>query len=155
MGMRWATSLVVGFVVDREELEDPFKRKMPAETHLEDRYDARTGKKVGQVTVVDKEVREDFFFNEENLGDDANDLISTLEGEVDCVITLHGNFCDGDDMVYAIEPIRVKESEHSDAFTFKEIASLELDCDRIRQAFKARFDIDLGDPVVTTVMSYA
>jgi len=150
--MNWESSVVVGFVIEKDDLEMPFKQTVPEQSHMEDRFDPKTGKKLAkQVKVVDKEECEEFFFNGENIGDDACDLVSAIEDEVNCRISMHGNYCDGDDLVYAIEPTDAA----SDPLTFKEVASLESECERIRKIFKERYGIDLGEPCIQTVMTYA
>lgn len=152
MGMNWESATVVGFVIDKDDLEMPFKQTVPEEFHMEDRYNRRTGKKLNeQVKVVDKKEYEEFFFNGSSVGDDPSELVSCLESEVGCRISMYGNYCDAIDLVYAIEPIDAE----SDSFTFKQIAELEPECERIRKIFKERYGIDLGEPSIQTVMTYA
>jgi hypothetical protein len=151
MGMNWDWSLVVGFVVDTDDLLMPFKQEMPEETHLEDRYDARTGEKVGQVTVVDKPARTEYVLDGKSYGTDESEFIEVLADEANCEITLHGDFCTGEDMTYSVEPKRPCQ----ESLTFKEIAELAPEAERIRQVFKVRFGVDLGEPGVTSIGDYA
>lgn len=150
MGMNWDWSLVVGFVVGTDDLLMPFKQEMPEETHLEDRYDARTGKKAGQVTVVDKPARTEYVLDGKSY-DDESEFVEALAHEANCEITLHGDFCTGEDMTYSIEPKRSCQ----ESLTFKEIAELAPEAERIRQVFKVRFGVDLGEPGVTSVGDFA
>lgn len=150
MGMNWESALVIGFVVDRDDLEMPFKKEVPEKWHMEERFSSRTGKPLDPIKVVDREACEEFFLNDENLGDDSELLIEALEKEVDCSICLHGDMCSGEDLVYSIEP-----NGASGGMTLKEIGELQEECDRIRKAFKSRYGIDLDEPTVTTVMTYA
>lgn len=151
MGMSWDWTLVVGFVIDADDLLMPFKKEVEEETHLEDRYDSRTGKKVGQVKVVDKEAGEEYFLDGKSYGDDQHEFVEALAAEANCEITLHGDFCSGEDMTYSIEPKRGCQ----ETVTFKEITALEPECERIRQVFKVRFGVDLGEPGITSVGDYS
>lgn len=49
--------IAIGFEFSSEELADVFGEQVVEESHMEDRFDQRTGKKVGQVKVVDEEAR--------------------------------------------------------------------------------------------------
>jgi hypothetical protein len=151
MGMNWEWSLVVGFVVDRDDFLMPFKKEVEEESHLEDRFDSRTGKKVGQVTVVDREAGEEYFLDGTSYGDDEYKFIDALASEANCEITLHGDHCTGEDMTYSIEPTRSSQ----ESLTFKEVAELAPEAERIHQVFKVRFGVDLGEPGITSVGDYA
>lgn len=151
MGMNWDWSLVVGFLVDRDDLLMPFKKEVEEETHLEDRYDARTGKKVGQVAVVDRKAGEEYFLDGKSCGSDEHEFIEVLADEANCDITLHGDHCTGEDMTYSVEPKRQCQG----SLTFKEVAELAPEAERIRQVFKVRFGVDLGEPGVTSVGDFA
>lgn len=151
MGMDWDWTLVVGFVIDADDLLMPFKKEVPEESHMEDRYHQSKGRKLSQVKVVDKEAGEEYFLDGTSYGDDQHEFIEALADEANCEITLHGDHCTGEDMMYSIEPKRKRQ----ETVTFKEVAELEPECERIRQVFKVRFGIELGAPGVTSVGDYA
>lgn len=150
MGMSWDWSLVVGFVIDKDDLEKPFKREITLKTRLEDRYDPRTGKKIGSIMVIDREAGEEFFYGK-SFGDDFRELIEELEAVATCSIVLHGDYCNGEDMIYAVEP----KGKKGDELTLKQVADLADECERIRKFFKKRFGIELGEAVVTSVGDYS
>lgn len=150
MGMSWDWTLVVGFVIDADDLLMPFKNEVP-ESHMEDRYHQSTGRKLSPVKVVDKEAVEEYFLDGTSYGDDQHEFIEALAAEANCEITLHGDHCTGEDMTYSIEPKRKCQK----TVTFKEVAELEPECECIRQMFKVRFGVDLGEPGITSVGDYA
>jgi hypothetical protein len=151
MGMNWDWSLVVGFVVDTDDLLMPFKQEVEESSHLEDRFDPYTGAKLSdQVKVIDQKAGEKYFLDGVSY-DDESEFVEALAHEANCEITLHGDFCTGEGMTYSIEPKRSCQ----ESLTFKEIAELAPEAERIRQVFKVRFGVDLGEPGVTSVGDYS
>lgn len=151
MGMNWDWSLVVGFVIECDDLLMPFKQEVEEKSHLEYRFDPYTGERLPDpVKVVDQEKGEKYFLDGVAY-EDETDFVEALANEANCEITRHGDFCTGEDMTYSIEPKRPCQ----ESLTFKEIAKLAPEAERIRQVFKVRFGVDLGEPGITSVGDYS
>lgn len=154
MGMEHTSALVIGYVFDREDLDDRFLVCVPAVTHGEFRYDEFTGER-RRVSIVDED--EKFVYRATV---DANG--TTVEAEScdeflelvfsDHVVTSHGDFYNGS-IVYAVEPVsdRVNDDE---SYTLKEIVGLMAKCDRIRETALAKLNMEIGEPRVMSLSSY-
>lgn len=151
MGMEHTSAMVIGYVFDRDDVDDRFLVEIPAKTHEEVRYDERTGEK-RTVVLVDEE--EKYVYKTVVSGDiiEAESCDEFLELLFpDHVVSTHGDFCNGD-LVYAVEPpTPVSEDE---SFTLKQIAKLSCECDRIREIALEKLNMEIGEPRVMSLSSY-
>lgn len=151
MGMEHTSAVIIGFTIEREDFLMPFKVTRPEKFHMEDRFNPKNGKKLKeQARVVDSEEQEVYVFNGKDY-EDASDFIDDVAGENGCDITMHGDFCTGADLMLAIEP----KGANGDGSTFAEIAALAPECERIKLAFKERYGLDLGEPGIYSLGTYA
>lgn len=148
MGMEHTSEMVIGFVACQDEILKYFELTTPEVSHIEDRYDPKTGKRLKPVVVVDEEERTVYRVDGETY-EDSYDIAEALADAVGCRVTRHGNLFTGEDIVFAIEPSKMPST-----VSFKQIAELEPECKRIRKEFKKRWGIELGEPSVTSVDSY-
>jgi len=69
MGIDYSFSLGIGFTVDPEELSEALRKihakEVPEKFHMEDRFDPKTGAKVGQEKVIDEEATIAWFVGKE------------------------------------------------------------------------------------------
>lgn len=91
--------LIIGYPIDL----DQFKVTLPEKSHMEDRWDPKTGEKLaGPVKVIDEEEREAFKFEgiEE---EDELDFAQKLEEKLNVCVSGHGTW--GDREWYISVPI--------------------------------------------------
>lgn len=55
MSVDFSTGIAIGYKFKLEDFLKPFERTVPGESHYEDRYDPKTGKKAEPELVIDKE----------------------------------------------------------------------------------------------------
>ena len=63
MSVDYDAALAIGFTFDEDAFERAFGRTVPRESHMEDRYDPRTGEKVDPVEVLDCMEHEGLFLD--------------------------------------------------------------------------------------------
>ncbi len=147
MSTEHTASLIIGFSIDMDDLGMPFKVTLPQVTHVEDRYDQKTGEKLGPVTVVDSEEREAFVFEGEEYAE-GTELTEAMEQHIRCRINPHGDFFAGD-LVYSIQPTKTAGKPE---MSIIEVLTFEAECLRIKSAF-AKYGIHLGEPSVFALSS--
>lgn len=151
-----SSSTIIGFAIDQDDLLMPFKVTKPEEFHMEDRFSPKTGAKLAkQEKVIDREEYEVYVVDGTEY-ECETEAVEALEAIFDCQISLHGNFCDGVNMMYGIEsktPVG-DDAVENDGIPLSYIAKVEPDLRRIRGAFKERFGIELGTPGIYNLESY-
>ncbi len=126
MSYESTSCLVIGFTMSQEDFYDHF-------------------------TLVDGDDETVYGASGETFGDDGW-LIKHLEKATGSVIQTHGNLITGDDLMISIE---CKAHENgSNELSFADVAAMEADCLKLRAKFKELYDLDLGNPVITTLASY-
>lgn len=69
MGIDYSFALGIGFTVDPEELSEALRKDntklIPEKSHMEDRFDPKTGPKLASVKVVDEDETVSWFIGEE------------------------------------------------------------------------------------------
>lgn len=152
MGMEHSSAVVVGFAVDRDYFLMPFKATRPERSHMEDRYHQSTGRKLAPVKVVDAEEQEVYVLDGVEYDDDEG-LIDAISKVVGCAISKHGDYCSDEDMMFAVEPKAAADGDLP--ISFKQVADMAPECERIKREFKKRFGIDLGFAGVHSLDSYS
>ncbi len=147
MSTEHTSALIVGFSISSDELVMPFKTTIPEASHIEDRYNHKTGEKLEPTTVIDVEAHEAYVFEDEEY-DDVNDLYEAMEQHIRCRINTHGDFFCGD-LECSIQP---SATAGKSCLTIAEVTSLEVECLRIEKAF-AKYGIHLGSPTVFALNS--
>jgi hypothetical protein len=140
-------ALIVGFSIAHDDLGTPFKTTLPEESHLEDRFNARTGVKLQPVKVVDADEREAYLFEGVTYAE-LEELVEAMEQHVKCRINSHGDFFNGD-LEYSIQPTATAGKSF---LGFEEVAALKIECLRIKRAFE-KYGIELGEPTVFALSS--
>lgn len=101
MSIDYSFGLMVGFRFSPGELDDVFGKKVPEKSHMEDRFDPKTGKKLAPEKVVDREAGLVYVFQGKELEDGEyhvyEELANAIAGHVGCNYDISG--CDGNDMV--------------------------------------------------------
>lgn len=109
MSTEYSEDAIIGFLVRTEDFLAPLKQKMEAVTHTEPRYSSKTGKRIEDEVVVDKEAGEYFVFNDKAYGEyDLDELVDALGDEVGLHITTHGNMFVAGNELLAIQPMGLK-----------------------------------------------
>jgi hypothetical protein len=105
MSTEYSSVLVVGWLIDKDDLPKKFIKTKPKITHKEDRFDSKTGQKATPEVVVDEKEREvlvlDGIEYEEEY--DEYDFFCALASKVGAVAGQTGDFNNGD-MKYTLEP---------------------------------------------------
>jgi hypothetical protein len=152
------TVIVVGFVVPEEDFLKPLKVYKKEESHLEDRFDPKTGKKLKPQKVVDQEARWVYEFeggtyedNQTELGLNTWDLLDAIGKKFKCFVSFHGNLNWGENITVAVESKKQKKTQKG-GYSFKCIGELpKANLARIaREMKKAGFK--LGEPGIYPVV---
>jgi hypothetical protein len=89
MGIDYSSNLLIGYAFEAKAVEAPFARTVPEKSHMEDRFDPKTGKKLDPVKVVDDEERDVWEFNGESF-EDREELYTALAAAAKCQYVLYG-----------------------------------------------------------------
>lgn len=81
MGIDYDATLAVGFTLTTEDLERPFKQRLPEASHVETRYDEITGEPY-EKKVVDREADEYVVWDGEDYTGDPLRLVEDVVGEL-------------------------------------------------------------------------
>lgn len=113
MGIDYTTSIAVGFDVSDDDLYETFGVHYPEQSHMEDRWDPKTGKKLAPVKVIDRaEGRVLEFEGTEH--QDALSLATAICEKIGCAMNYSKNFYGGDETErYVFGPI-LKHHEFGD-----------------------------------------
>jgi len=76
MGTDYSVGLGIGYVFTAEQVLAPFLRVVPEQSHMEDRFDSKTGAKLPPVKIIDVPRRESYVLDDSTLY--AWDVIETL-----------------------------------------------------------------------------
>ncbi len=147
MSTEITVALIIGFAIDMDDLSMPFKVTLPQVSHVEDRYDQKTGEKLEAVTVVDSEEREAYVFEGEEYAE-GTELTEAMEQHIRCRINPHGDFFSGD-LQYSIQPVKTAGKPE---MSIIEVLTFEAECLRIKRAFE-KYGIHLGQPSVFALSS--
>lgn len=138
MSTDYSASPVVGWIIPVDSFLRPLRKQVKEEFHLEDRFDQKSGKKVGQVKVVDKEGGWYYFFEGEeygaapdeddcmNGGEQDEELLEAIGKQVGASIHIDGNFMNGP--MYAViqsKQLKQKDGEYPLKDVVKSVKELE------------------------------
>jgi hypothetical protein len=101
MSTEYDSVLVVGWLLDKNDLPKKFIKNLPETSHMEDRFDPKTGQKVVSEVVIDSEEREIFVLDGIEYEDEV-EFFYTLAHKVGAVASQVSIYPDG--MRYALEP---------------------------------------------------
>ncbi len=113
MGVDYSASVAIGFYFTPDEVTEAFTEGVEEVSHLERRYDPRTGKEVGPEKVIDQEGGRRLVFKGEVIGDaDANeddpcapqDLFEAIAGYLKCQYWEDGWYEDLNGIVFGYSP---------------------------------------------------
>ena len=99
MSIDYTFALCIGFELDKDEVEKPFKltNKYPGEFHMEDRFDPKTGAKIEPVKIWDKKPKTERWYEIDGVKyDDFFEMEDVLGKKFDCYVGEYGSFCSGD-----------------------------------------------------------
>ena len=87
MSTNYSFRLSVGFEIGYDQILKKYGEYMPEKSHMEDRFDPRTGKKSVQVKVVDHEAGVRVVIGSESFGQyDIHEMVEALEKELDAFV---------------------------------------------------------------------
>lgn len=156
MSVDYYANICIGFCISLKELS-PFYAGRAEVSHLEDRFDIKTGKKCGETKVVDTDEGIDYKIGghvfegpttkEMNAGylRVPDDMIDFLAEKLDCRVTPDDDFeYSSNGQVLCFEPNGIKP-------TIASILKHQKEFTRIRKAAK-KLGLDLGEPEVTAIL---
>jgi hypothetical protein len=111
MSTDYDADIAVGYIINLSAIPKKLIKKLPEITHMEDRYDEKTGRKLpDQVEVVDSEERSVYIFDRSEYDED-NEFLDALAAKVGGEHGYNGNFA-SDDLVHWIGP-KIPKSERN------------------------------------------
>ncbi len=130
MGIDYECGTAIGFRFTHEELCKPFKQEVAEVSHLEDRFDPKTGKRIAPAVVVDVLGGESLFLDGEEF-EHWQDLSQAVADKLDCRLWIDGDM-NGDDpsFVFGLTPVREEAGEDfgpvstGDHYSFADVAKL-------------------------------
>lgn len=88
----FSANIIVGFKFLEEDVLTTFQKTLPEKSHLEDRYDQRTGLKLAEkAKVLDEEEREVWEFDGE-VYEDKYDFFDAVASKINCEYEYFGEF---------------------------------------------------------------
>lgn len=84
MSIEYSISIGIGYEFDEEDIEK-IAVKVSAKTHLEDRYDYKTGRKLKSVEVIDEDEYFTLKIGKAEFHDDECDLVDFIADNINCV----------------------------------------------------------------------
>ena len=109
MSIDYTISLAVGYIIPEDELTRVFGKTTPKKSHLEDRFDPKTGKKLAPVEVVDENSYTTIVYKGEEIEDGESELADLIREDLDdivatgCQVWPHGSSMSGE-MSYVFGP---------------------------------------------------
>ena len=118
MSIDYTIKLAVGYVIPEEELTRVFGRKTEGRTHLEDRFDPKTGKKIDPIEVVDEFEYTTLYYRgvefEDSTYELAEKIAKDIEVETGCCAIPYGNNMSGETSVVFGPDLRSMSSMYDD-----------------------------------------
>lgn len=152
MGIDYSVNLGIGYIIDSEDLFAPFRVDIPEKSHMEDRFDPKTGKKIAPVKVVDEEACEEYEYKGKRY-EDVYDLSHALAKDLECGISNNGGYSDGD-TYYVTVDVATDDSGLEEgrfivggAAKFDDVTAMRAQLTKLKKAFK-KLGIDLGEAKV-------
>lgn len=157
MGIDYSSSVAIGFRVDADDLQ-VFSKELPEKSHMEERFDPKSGKSIGKVKVVDEEERTSWVLNGEEF-DHRSELVDAICGKVNAQSWMDGSFYDDDEnMNYVIGPNFPRKNVRDEGkltidgeLTLGQVVELQPEIDRIRTEL-AKLGLKVGAPVITSTL---
>jgi hypothetical protein len=155
---------VVGFAISFEDFFKPLLKPSKEVSHMEDRFDPKTGKKLPtQAKVIDREagfnivVGKEEFEGPQDESDlegswsPEDDLMEAIGEHLGCSVSYTGDMYNGCCFYITFEPTKLPSKDET--YLLKDVAKYVKECERIRKAIKKLVKFDPGPAVVTSLMS--
>lgn len=153
MGIDYSFNLAVGFIVDTEDFIKPFRTMNEEKFHMEDRFDPKSGKKVGQEKVIDQEAEEAYTYKGKTY-EEQYEFLEALCEDLGCTVDDGGGYSDNE-KVYISVDFETDDSGQDygrvcvgGAATFDEIAKCKKKCADLKKALNKLGVSSLGEAMV-------
>jgi hypothetical protein len=107
MSTSYSFSLAVGFLVTEGEIDELFRKQTrPEKFHMEDRFDSKTGKRTGEVKVVDEDASSELVIDGKVVEDDPETVmraLCALISDVEVQYTWHSRL-NNDEPAFVVGP---------------------------------------------------
>jgi hypothetical protein len=151
MGMDRYDTLVIGFVAEAEDVLKPFEVEVDEKSHLEDRFDSKTGKKLAPAKVIDVEAGTEYEVDGKSF-DDREEVFDYLCKRTGAVWNMLVD--DGETCLISIEPKALIAKKENLKLEAKFMARVCEDASQIRTLFKKNWGILLDEAAIQTVETY-
>lgn len=127
MSIQYEPRTIIGFFPSIEDFLDEVERPLGEISHTEERYDQRTGKRLEDVKVVDREASIGYVVNGREFGeDDVQELLEYIGELIGATVETVDNGFTGDIYGVAIVPKGVEEEANMYSFTV--VKNAEVQC---------------------------
>lgn len=137
MGIDCCFHIGFGYTVNAEDVYSKYRITFPEESHMEDRFDPKTGRLVGQEKVIDEFETTTYTFDSRHC-EEEEDLEGALADHLDCDVRVHG-----DTMFFTVNVKQTGEDEFAvdDAVTtgsvlFKDVKGLDSKLKKLADRMK-------------------
>ncbi len=153
MGIDYSFSLAVGFVVEMDSFTKPFIVVAEEKSHMEDRFDPKSGKKLAPVKVIDQ-AEEQAYVYKGTTYEDQFELLEALEEDLGCSINNGGGYLDGKTAYISVNFETDDSGEDygrvcvGGKATFAEISACKVKCVALKKALSKLGVSSLGETMV-------
>lgn len=135
MSIQYEPRTIIGFFPSIEDFLDEVERPLGEISHTEERYDQRTGKRLEDVKVVDREATIGYVVNGREFGeDDVQELFEYIGELIGATVETVDNAFSGDIYGVAIVPKGVEEEARM--YSFTTVKNAELQCAVLEKKMK-------------------
>jgi hypothetical protein len=150
MSTEYDANYVVGWLLDEDNIPKKYRSFRKEVSHLEDRFDPKTGKKITQEKVIDSE-EQDIFVLEGEEYDDSSEFFEHLAITIGGVTEQVGDF-NGGDVSYAIEPAIDKADMNEGDLKVLSMPKYTKKL-KVMQRKLAKLGFDVGEPMIRAVLN--
>lgn len=152
MSINYEPCVIIGFFPSIEDFLDGIERPLGEVSHVEERYDQRTGKRLPDVKVVDREATIGYVFNgKEYTEDDVQQLFEDIGEHIGATIETFDNAFSGDIFGVSIVPHGVR-AEEGGMYSFTAVANAAFQCEILETKMK-KLNLNPGPAGVHATLS--
>jgi len=112
MGIDYSFSLDIGYKISGEDLPDSMRKLTEEKSHMEDRFDPKTGKKLAPAKVVDEEGGLECFLLDGKEIEDTYELAEALADKLGCDVDCeHGYSGEDFSITFSLQLERTDEDD--------------------------------------------
>lgn len=118
---------IIGFFPSIEDFLDGIEQPLPEISHMEERYDQKTGKRVDDVKIVDREEQIGYVFGgKEYTEDDVQQLFEDIGELIGATVETVDNAFTGD--IYGVAIVPKGVTEEAGMYSFTTVKNAKVQC---------------------------